>query len=79
MGYIEDLLKEPIVEKSSKKKEIEIVDESEENRPIDENIECEECGHQGVHWWLQQTRAGDEPETKFLKCPDCGHTWRDYS
>ncbi|MBI1969528.1 transcription factor S, partial [Candidatus Woesearchaeota archaeon] len=21
---------------------------------------------------------GDEPETKFLRCQKCRHTWRDY-
>ncbi|MEK6946569.1 MAG: transcription factor S, partial [Nanoarchaeota archaeon] len=34
--------------------------------------------HKTAYFWLVQTRAGDEPETKFLKCEKCGHTWRDY-
>ena len=39
---------------------------------------CEKCGHNKAYFWLIQTRAGDEPETKFLKCEKCEHTWRDY-
>ena len=39
---------------------------------------CEKCGNNKAYFWLVQTRAGDEPETKFLKCEKCGHTWRDY-
>lgn len=79
MGYLDDLMKEPLVEKSEKKKEIEVVDEADNSHAVDESIECPECGNKGVYWWLQQTRAGDEPETKFLKCQECSHTWRDYS
>ena len=40
--------------------------------------ECEECGNKEAFFWTAQTRAGDEPETKFLKCVKCEHTWRDY-
>ena len=41
--------------------------------------ECPKCGHRTAYFWLVQTRAGDEPETKFLRCEKCGHTWRDYN
>ena len=40
--------------------------------------ECPKCGHGEAYYWTLQTRAGDEPETKFLKCIKCKHTWRDY-
>jgi len=40
--------------------------------------ECPKCGHKTAYFWLVQTRAGDEPETKFLRCEKCEHTWRDY-
>jgi len=43
------------------------------------DIECEKCGHQKAYFWAIQTRAGDEPETKFFRCVKCNHTWRDYS
>ena len=39
---------------------------------------CEECGNKEAFFWTVQTRAGDEPETKFLKCVKCEHIWRDY-
>ncbi len=42
-------------------------------------VECPKCGHKKAKYWTMQTRAGDEPETKFLKCEKCGHTWRDYN
>lgn len=42
------------------------------------NAECPKCGHKKAFYWLVQTRAGDEPETKFLRCEKCRHTWRDY-
>jgi DNA-directed RNA polymerase subunit M len=42
------------------------------------DAKCPECGCERAQYWTIQTRAGDEPETKFLKCKKCGHTWRDY-
>ena len=42
-------------------------------------IECGKCLNKEAYFWTKQTRAGDEPETKFLKCTKCKHTWRDYS
>jgi len=46
--------------------------------PFDESVICPKCGHQGAHWMLQQTRAADEPETRFYICPKCGYRWREY-
>jgi len=43
------------------------------------DIECPKCKHGRAYYWLVQTRASDEPETKFLRCEKCRHTWRDYS
>ena len=40
--------------------------------------ECPKCRHKKAYYWTVQTRAGDEAETKFLKCEKCSHTWRDY-
>jgi len=40
--------------------------------------ECPECGHDMAAWWLRQTRSADEAETRFFKCLNCGHTWREY-
>ncbi len=42
-------------------------------------IECPECGNSEAHWWTQQTRSSDEPETRFYRCTRCKKTWREYS
>ncbi|MCU7787353.1 transcription factor S [Pyrobaculum sp. 3827-6] len=39
---------------------------------------CPKCGHDEAYFWVQQTRAADEPPTRFYKCTKCGHTWREY-
>jgi|SRR3989338_1814542 len=59
-------------------KDVEIIDKSElDTLPKTKEV-CDKCGNDEVYFWLIQTRAGDEPETKFLRCTKCGHTWRDY-
>jgi len=66
-------------EKLEKTKEIEVIDEKKmETLPLTE-VECPKCGHKKAYFWLVQTRASDEPETKFMKCEKCSHTWRDYT
>jgi transcription factor S len=42
------------------------------------DAECPECNHRKAHWWMIQTRAGDEPPTRFFKCAKCKHVWREY-
>lgn len=75
-----DLNQAKIKEEVAKpEKEIEVVDRGDlQTLPMTEE-NCEKCGHGKAYFWLVQTRAGDEPETKFLKCEKCEHTWRDYS
>ena len=68
-----------ITEEVTKEKEIEVIDKDEvETLPTTE-IECPKCHNKTAYYWLVQTRASDEPETKFLRCTKCKHTWRDYS
>lgn len=57
---------------------MDVVDSNDETLP-ETDADCEKCGNKKAYFWLIQTRAGDEPETKFLKCTKCGHTWRDYA
>ncbi|MGV8162577.1 MAG: transcription factor S [Candidatus Nanoarchaeia archaeon] len=57
---------------------IEIADGQEDSLLPETDAECPKCKHQKASYWLVQTRAGDEPETKFLKCRKCAFTWRDY-
>ena len=66
-------------EKLDKTKDIEVIDKNEFETLPKMDAECPECGNKKAYFWLVQTRASDEPETKFLKCEKCGHTWRDYS
>jgi transcription factor S len=62
----------------SEKMKIDIVDGQEDSMLPETDAECPKCGHKKAVFWMVQTRAGDEPETKFLKCKKCNHTWRDY-
>ena len=71
-----------ISEKVKKEEEInnDVVDDEKELESLPlTDAECPECGHKKAYFWLVQTRASDEPETKFLKCEKCKHTWRDYN
>jgi DNA-directed RNA polymerase subunit M len=77
-GYTNRKEKAVISEKVEEKEEIAVVEEEQRNLPETE-AECPECGHDKAGYWTAQTRAGDEPETRFMKCTKCGHTWRDAS
>ena len=80
-GYkTKDIEETKIAEKITTTKNVEVVDEEQDfsHLPIAEE-ECPKCGHKEAYHWSIQTRAGDEPETKFFKCKKCKHTWRDYS
>lgn len=80
-GYVsEDMEDAKIKETVESEAEIEVVnpDQDLESLPITD-IECPTCKNKKAYFWLVQTRAADEPETKFLKCTKCRHTWRDYS
>ncbi|MBW3015399.1 transcription factor S [Candidatus Woesearchaeota archaeon] len=61
----------------NKQKDVEVVDKEVEVMPLTE-AECPKCGHNRARFWTQQTRAGDEAETKFFKCEKCKHIWREY-
>lgn len=61
-----------------KEKDVEVVEKSELETLPKTRVSCPKCGNNEAYFWLLQTRAGDESETKFLKCVKCGHTWRDY-
>lgn len=76
----EDLEKIKFREEINKKTDVRVVEneDSEQVYPKTE-AECPKCGNKEAYYWTVQTRAGDEPETKFLKCQKCKHVWRDYS
>lgn len=59
-------------------RDIEVIDKGElETLPL-VKVDCPECGNKEARFWTVQTRAADEPETRFNKCTKCGHTWREY-
>jgi len=64
---------------SKDEKIVEVISEDEDKMPPLAEATCPKCKHDKAYYWLVQTRAGDEPETKFLKCEKCKYTWRDYS
>lgn len=66
--------------KEHKVQKIEIVDPDQDEKILPQTKEeCPECGNMKAYFWEIQTRAGDEPPTKFMKCTKCKHVWRDYS
>ncbi len=79
-GYYSDDMEKAKIKDNHKyeKKEINIVEKEIETLPITGAV-CPKCRHKKAYFWTAQTRAGDEPETKFLKCEKCMHRWRDYS
>ena len=58
--------------------EIPVIEGDDRNLP-ETDIECPKCGHNKAGYWMAQTRAGDEPETRFMRCTACKHRWRDAS
>jgi len=78
-GYREAAQSAEIRERNkTKEKEIEVVHEEHETMPV-ADADCPKCGNDKAYFFTQQTRASDEPETKFYRCTKCKHTWRDYS
>jgi|TARA_Y100000034_G_C6855705_1_gene388835 DNA-directed RNA polymerase subunit M len=63
---------------TKKEKEVEIIEKTRWDILPKTKVECEDCGNKEAYFWTVQTRAGDEPETKFLRCTKCEHIWRDY-
>ncbi len=60
-----------------KKSLVDVVDKKVDVLPkIDQD--CSKCNNGKAYFWLVQTRAGDEAETRFFKCVKCNHTWREY-
>lgn len=53
-------------------------DADDEGKPTAEVI-CEECENDTAWYTIKQTGAADEPPTRFFKCTECGHRWREYN
>jgi DNA-directed RNA polymerase subunit M len=63
--------------------ESEVIETSEEasfeGKPTSEDVSCDECGNGAAWYTIKQTGSADEPPTRFFKCTECGHRWREYS
>jgi len=80
-GYVEKSGKMDgykVVKKAMGEKEITILEKSESALPTT-RARCPSCGYDTAYWWIKQTRAGDEPSTRFYRCVKCGKVWREYS
>lgn len=66
-----------MVEEGEEKEETTVIEEDQDSNPKTSK-KCPECGHGKAYWWMHQTRSADEPTTRFYRCVECGHTWREY-
>jgi len=64
---------------SSKQKEKKKMHREDTQKNPVTKMTCTKCGHEECEYWLLQTRASDEPPTRFYKCTKCGYTWREYA
>jgi len=78
-GYVTDKNASSTVKFTEKREDmnrgVEIVEKEISPHPIIDE-ECPDCKNPKAYTWSQQMRAGDEPETIFYKCTQCGHQWR---
>ena len=77
-GYSTEEVEKAEIKEEVKKddKDVEVVEEKHESLPITKAT-CPKCGYEEAYYWLVQTRAGDEAETRFFKCVKCGYQWRE--
>ncbi|QOR94414.1 transcription factor S [Thermosphaera chiliense] len=66
------------IEHSTREKTIVVGDVDTSKLPVTKEATCPKCGNHEAYYWMIQTRAADEPPTRFYKCVKCGHTWREY-
>ncbi len=67
-----------VIEHSEKEKTIVISERDVKGLPITRDVVCPRCGWREAYYWVVQTRAADEPATRFFKCTKCGYVWREY-
>jgi DNA-directed RNA polymerase subunit M len=60
-------------------KDIVVFDSDESDFPTT-TVLCPQCQTmEKAEWTMIQTRAADEPPTRFYRCKKCKWVWRDYS
>jgi len=50
-----------------------------EGKPIASDVRCDDCGNGEAWYTIKQTASADEAPTRFFKCTECGHRWREYN
>ena len=60
-------------ENESKRLTSSIIEECEPNSVR----ECPRCGKQTINVKSRQVRSGDEGETSFYTCCNCGYNWQE--
>ncbi|MEE9593105.1 MAG: transcription factor S [Thermoplasmata archaeon] len=73
----DNILSRVVTEAQEKPPEPLVLDEVASALPRT-RIECPKCGNFEAMWYMRQTRASDEPETRIYRCTRCSHTWREY-
>lgn len=66
------------VEHNSKEKTVVLSSKEVKGLPVTKDVVCPKCGWREAYYWVVQTRAADEPSTRFFKCVKCSHVWREY-
>ncbi len=68
-----------VIEHSEKERTIVISEKDQvSGLPVTKDVVCPRCGNHEAYYWTLQTRAADEPATRFFKCTKCGYVWREY-
>jgi DNA-directed RNA polymerase subunit M len=68
-----------VIKKPEPKEDITVVEEGVGASLPTTRVNCPGCGHNRAYWWMRQTRAADEPTTRFYRCVKCGKVWREYA
>ena len=52
------------------------IEQKKKNIATTDLYTCKKCKGQRCTTWDLQTRSADEPSTTFVRCLDCGQTWK---
>jgi DNA-directed RNA polymerase subunit M len=81
-GYEEEVKSSEVITTKIKHSETEKTLVLEEEMPQGaqkiKGVICPNCKNDEAYFWILQTRAADEPATRFYKCTKCGKVWREY-
>ena len=76
-GHTEGKGKAKVTSREREDKEMVVTESIEGTLPTTKII-CGKCKHNEATFYLRQTRAADEPTTRFYQCTKCKHRWREY-